>query len=226
MEYYTVAEVAKKTALKIEIIRAICQSGFFGRKFSNTWLITDRELDAFHKGKRINQDKLPPLFDTNYVIEEMGVSRSMFFRLLDKGAVVADRFGVRGGQPNLIFTQEQLDEARALTSELRIMGHAVTAVDKYIHRKNDRYYVKDTLNARGEERNYKTIYMARNTARRAYNNPPLFALGQTIPFGDQKIEFLKDVLEGDNLAHIKIGNADILYAVRRIVDYAAEPVAN
>ena len=226
MEYLTAEQAAKKMAMRLDIVRAICQSGWFGRKFSDVWLITDKEIEAYWDGRRIPQDELPPLYDAGYVIEEMGISRSMFFRLLANGAIESETFGLRGGKPNLLFTQKQLDSARALTKDLRIMGHTTTPFDKYIEQRNGRFHVRGTLNAQGVERNYKTIYMARRTARKAYDNPPIFQKGLKIPFGDQYIEFLKDVLEVDHLAYIRIGSADTYYAVRQILDYAQEKVAN
>ena len=122
MEYLSVGETATKMTLATEVVRAICRSGWFGRKFNNAWLITDQEIEAYWDGKRIPQDELPKLYDTNHVIEEMGVSRSKFFRLLNKGLIKNETFGIRGGNPNLLFTQEQLDAARQLALSLQVIG--------------------------------------------------------------------------------------------------------
>ena len=115
-------QAATKMSLATEVVRAICRSGWFGRKFNDAWLITSKEIEAYWDGNRLPQDDLPKLYDTNYVVEEMGVSRSKFFRLLNKGLIKSETFGLRGGNPNLLFTQDQLDAARQLALSLQVIG--------------------------------------------------------------------------------------------------------
>ena len=158
--YNNAEQAAEKMDIRKDIILALCQSGLFGRKVSNTWLITDRELADYQDGIRTDPADLVPLYDADAVIKELNISRARFYRLIEKGEIESLRFGNRGGHPNIIFTKDQLLAAKKAIAGAEGTVTREVAIDKHIrHRSDGRFAVI------GTGKHYKSRTIARARAR-------------------------------------------------------------
>ena len=221
MKFYNLEQAAEKLSMRQEGALALCQSGWFGQKVANTWLITGQEIKAYFAGKVIERGKLPKLYDADHVIKDLRISRSRFYRLVAQNKIKGLRFGNRGGNPNLVFTAEQLVAAKEAVAGIDGSGQRYVDADQHIEERDGRFYVLGTLteDPDGVERNYKSRTIARAKAREAYGQAPVYKAGDSLRYGDQKITVLKDVTPIDGLAHLKIGGVEVLWPVRRLIAY-------
>lgn len=233
MDFFNIEQAASRLGMRQEGVLALCQSGWFGRKLANTWLITKIEINHYTAGRRADANELPALYDADAMIKDLKISRSRFYRLVAQEKILGLRFGKRGGHPNMVFTQEQLTDARQAVAGIDGMGKRDVPEDQYIEERDDgRFYVLGTINDNRwvqedkgfEERNYKSRMVARAKAREAHGQPPIYKKGDRIPYGDQEFIFLKDVTPIDGRAHVQLGDSQVFVRVKELIDLEDQDV--